>query len=174
MSLTSGPTPGLGEELTRIAPQISYLASVGPLARDLLYLSGVKNIRQLVSAGAGGAIGTATDVGMLALLVEHGVRIPVAAFFGATAGALVNFVINKYFAFKDHTPVTGAQVTRFALVAVATAVMMAVLMELVAVRLGVPYLIAKLICAVLVFAVWTYPAQRRLVFQRPDRHAHAV
>jgi hypothetical protein len=44
-------------------------------------------------------------------------------------------------------------------------------MQLVAVRLGVPYLLAKLICAAIVFAVWTYPAQRRLVFRRP---AHAV
>lgn len=150
------------------------MAPVGPLARDLLYLSGVKNIRQLVAAGAGGAIGTATDVGILALLVEHGTRIPVAAFCGATAGALVNFVINKYFAFKDRSPITGAQVARFALVALATALLMAGLMELVAVRLGVPYLLAKLLCAVAVFVVWTYPAQRRLVFQRPGRHAHAL
>jgi putative flippase GtrA len=149
------------------------LARVGTLARDLLYLSLVKNIRQLVSAGAGGAIGTAADVGMLALLVEHGVRIPVAAFFGAAMGAVVNFVINKYLAFRDRTPITGSQLGRFGLVAVATAVLMAILMELVAVKLGVPYLIAKLICAVAVFAVWTYPAQRRLVFQQPRRHAHA-
>jgi hypothetical protein len=35
-----------------------------------------------------------------------------------------------------------------------------------AVTLGVPYLLAKLICAAIVFAVWTYPAQRRLVFRR--------
>ena len=148
------------------------MAPVRPLAHDLLYLLLVKNLRQLVSAGAGGAIGTATDVGLLALLVEHGTRIPVAAFCGAAAGATVNFVINKYFAFRDRTPVTGAQLGRFALVAVATAILMAILMEAVAVRMGVPYLLAKLICAALVFAVWTYPAQRKLVFQR--RVAHAV
>jgi hypothetical protein len=41
----------------------------------------------------------------------------------------------------------------------------------VAVVLGVPYLLAKLICAICVFAVWTYPAQRRLVFRRA---AHVV
>jgi hypothetical protein len=48
---------------------------------------------------------------------------------------------------------------------------MALAMQLVAVKLGVPYLLAKLICAATVFAVWTYPAQRRLVFRR---RAHAV
>ena len=29
---------------------------------------------------------------------------------------------------------------------------------------GVPYLLAKVICSALVFLAWTYPAQRRLVF----------
>jgi hypothetical protein len=48
---------------------------------------------------------------------------------------------------------------------------MAIAMQLVAVELGVSYLIAKLVCAAAVFAAWTYPAQRRLVFRRP---AHAV
>jgi hypothetical protein len=49
---------------------------------------------------------------------------------------------------------------------VATATLMALAMQLFAVKLGVPYLLAKLICAALVFAAWTYPAQRRLVFRR--------
>ncbi len=118
-------------------------------------------------------MGTAADVGVLALLVEHGVRIPIAAFCGATMGGVVNFVINKYIAFRDPTPITGAQLSRFALVALATSLIMAALMELVAVRIGVPYLIAKLICAALVFAVWTYPAQRRLVFRRRPARGHA-
>jgi hypothetical protein len=48
---------------------------------------------------------------------------------------------------------------------------MALAMHLVAVTLGVPYLVAKLICAAVVFAAWTYPAQRRIVFRRP---AHLV
>jgi putative flippase GtrA len=58
---------------------------------------------------------------------------------------------------------------RFGLVAVVTAIWMALAMQLVAVELGVPYLLAKLICAAVVFAVWTYPAQRRLVFRRTAR-----
>ena len=31
---------------------------------------------------------------------------------------------------------------------------------------AVPVVAAKLACAVVVFAIWTYPAQRRLVFAR--------
>jgi putative flippase GtrA len=125
--------------------------------------------KELISAGAGGAVGSALDVAVLALLVQHGVEIPVAAFCGATAGAVVNFVINKYFAFRDRSPLNAAQIVRFAGVAIGTALLMALAMWLVAVQLGVPYLLAKLLCAAAVFAVWTYPAQRRLVF----RAAHA-
>jgi putative flippase GtrA len=126
----------------------------------------VKNLRQLAAAGVSGAVGTGLDVAVLVLLVEHGTRVPVAAFLGATAGALVNFALNKYVAFRDRSRIDVPQVTRFGLVTVATAILMAAAMQLVAVDLGVPYLLAKLICAAVVFAVWTYPAQRRLVFRR--------
>lgn len=114
-------------------------------------------------------MGSALDVSVLVLMVEHGARVPVAAFCGATAGAVMNFVINKYFAFRDRSPLSARQIARFAGVAVGTALLMALAMWLVAVQLGVPYLLAKLLCAAAVFAVWTYPAQRRLVF----RAAHA-
>lgn len=124
------------------------------------------NIRQLAAAGMGGAVGSALDVGVLVLLVEHGTRIAVAAFCGAAAGAVLNFVVNKYVAFRDRSRINARQLVRFGLVAVATAIWMALAMQLVAVELGVPYLLAKLICAAAVFAVWTYPAQRRLVFRR--------
>jgi putative flippase GtrA len=126
----------------------------------------VNNPKQLVAAGAGGAVGSVLDVGVLVLLVEHHAPVAAAAFCGAAAGAAMNFVLNKYLAFRDRSPVTGRQLARFGLVAVATAVLMAIAMQIVAVELGVPYLLAKLICAAAVFAVWTYPAQRRLVFRR--------
>jgi putative flippase GtrA len=131
----------------------------------------VTNTRQLISAGAGGAVGSLLDIAVLVLMVEHGAPVALAAFCGAAAGAVTNFVLNKYLAFRDRSPISGRQLARFGLVAVATAVLMAGAMQLVAVELGVPYVIAKLLCAALVFAAWTYPAQRRIVFRR---HAHAV
>lgn len=124
-----------------------------------------------MAAGVGGAVGSMLDVSVLVLLVEHGAPVAGAAFCGAAAGAVTNFALNKYFAFRDRSPIHGRQLARFGLVAVATAVLMAIAMQLVAVKLGVPYLIAKLVCAAAVFAVWTYPAQRRIVFRRA---AHAV
>jgi putative flippase GtrA len=120
----------------------------------------------LASSGFGGAVATAVDVCVLVLMVRHGMSIAASAFCGATAGAAVNFAWNKYIAFRDRSPITGHQLARFGFVAVATAALMALAMHVVAVELGVPYLVAKLLCAIAVFAVWTYPAQRRLVFRR--------
>ena len=131
----------------------------------------MNNTRELVVAGVGGAVGSMLDVSVLVLMVEHGAPVAGAAFCGAAAGAVTNFMLNRRFAFRDRSPITGKQLVRFGLVAVATAMLMALAMQLVAVMLGVPYLIAKLVCAALVFAAWTYPAQRRLVFRRS---AHAV
>ena len=71
-------------------------------------------------------------------------------------------------AFRDRSPISVQQLSRFGAVAVATAMWMALAMKIVSVELGVPYVVAKLICAVIVFVAWTYPAQRRLVFARPS------
>lgn len=132
----------------------------------------VKNPRELLAAGLGGVVATGVDVGVLILLVERHVSIPVAAFLAAMAGAGTNFVMNKYVAFRDSSPITVQQLTRFGVVAVTTAMLMAFAMKVVAVHLGVPYVIAKILCAAIIFAAWTYPAQRRLVFSRPSV-AHA-
>lgn len=131
----------------------------------------MRNTRELLASGFGGAVGTAVDVSVLVLLVQHGVAIAPAAFSGAVAGAAMNFAMNKYVAFRDRSPISSRQVVRFGIVAVAAATLMALAMHLVAVKLGVPYLLAKLLCAAVVFAAWTYPAQRRLVFRRPAHQA---
>ncbi len=133
----------------------------------LLLVVTKKNARELLTAGFGGIAATIVDVSFLVLLVEAiGLSIPVSAFLASGAGAAMNFVLNKYVAFRDRSPITLHQLARFGAVAVATALLMALAMKLVAVELGVPYVVAKLLCAVTVFIIWTYPAQRRLVFSR--------
>lgn len=123
--------------------------------------------RTLIAAGIGGAVGTGLDVSTLMLLVKQvGLHVPLAAFIAATVGAVACFVLNKYVAFRDRTPVRLSQVGRFGVMAIGAAVLMAAAMKLIAVDLGVPVFTAKLICAAAVFAVWTYPAQRWIVFRR--------
>ena len=126
-------------------------------------------MNRLLRSGLSGGCATAVDVATLVLLVEHGTPVALAAFVACAAGAVVCFTLNKYIAFRDRTKVTWRQLGRFGIVAVATALLMALLMEIVAVRLGVAYLLAKLVCSTLVFLAWTYPAQRRLVFQSVAR-----
>jgi putative flippase GtrA len=126
----------------------------------------VKNPRELLAAGLGGIIATVIDVAVLLVLVGVHVSVPLATFLAALSGAGTNFVVNKYVAFRDRSPINLGQVARFYFVAVVTALLMAAAMKLVAVELGVPIVVAKLGCAAILFATWSYPAQRRLVFAR--------
>jgi putative flippase GtrA len=120
--------------------------------------------RRALGATLGGVASTAVDLAVLTTMVAVlGASIPLAAFLGATSGAALCFLINRR-VFGDRRPLALATVARFAAVALGTAVLMALAMELVAVRLAVPYLLAKVVCAAVIFVVWSYPAQRRLVF----------
>lgn len=114
----------------------------------------------------GGVVGTGIDLGVLVLLVGHHVAIPAATFIAALSGAATNFVLNKYVAFRDRSPLDLRQLARFHFVAAVAALLMAAAMKVVIVTLGASVVVAKLGCAVVVFAIWTYPAQRRLVFAR--------
>lgn len=137
----------------------------------MLLLRVVSKPREMFVAGLAGAAGTAIDIATLVLMVDRlHLSVPLAAFLAAAAGAAVVFVVNKRVAFRDRTPITIPQVVRFGLVAVATALLTAFAMKVVAVDLRVPYLAAKVLCSAAVFVAWTYPAQRRLVF----RASHAL
>jgi putative flippase GtrA len=136
------------------------------MARRLLKRPLVKNPRELFTAGIAGACATGLDLGVLVVLVGHHVAIPVATFIAALTGAAANFMINKYVAFRDRSPISLAQIARFDFVAVVAALLMAAAMKITTANLGVPVVAAKLACAAVVFAIWTYPAQRRLVFAR--------
>jgi putative flippase GtrA len=121
----------------------------------------------MLAAGLGGGVGSVFDFLVLVFLVEHSVAsIPVSAFLAAGVGAVVCFVLNKYIAFRDRSPLSLDQIARFGMVAVATAFLTAFGMKLIAVDHGVAYPLAKALCAAAVFVTWTYPAQRRLVFRR--------
>ena len=138
------------------------------MAQQLLISGVVRNPREMLAAGLGGAVGSVFDVVTLLLLVKlTPASIPLSAFLGAGVGAVACFLMNKYIAFRDGTPVTIEQVVRFGLVAVATGIFTAGGMKIVAVDLHVPVLLAKGICAAAVFFAWTFPAQKRFVFKKP-------
>jgi len=132
----------------------------------VLKLRFVKNPRELLTAGMAGAVGTGLDLAVLVLLVRHHVSIPVATFIAALAGAVANFALNKYVAFRDRSPIRLGQVARFQLVAVVAAGLLAAAMKIATANPAVPVVAARLVCAAVVFAIWSYPAQRYLVFAR--------
>lgn len=123
--------------------------------------------KRMMRVGVSGMVATGVDVTALVLLVELlRSHVTIAAFLAAALGGVTNFLINKYWAFGDDAPLEIRQVTIYALVALVTAAFTAAAIHILAVLIGVPYLIAKAIAAGLVFLIWTYPAQARLVF--PD------
>jgi putative flippase GtrA len=126
----------------------------------------VKNLRQSCSAGIASGVATALDLALLVVLVRRGVSVALATFVAALAGAAMSFALNKYVAFRDRSPLRLAQILRFDLVALVAALLVAAAMKVATGALGAPIVAAKLASAALVFAVWTYPAQRRLVFAR--------
>jgi putative flippase GtrA len=124
-------------------------------------------VKEAISAGLGSLAAGLVDFILLVVLVRRGVAVPVAAFIAASFGAAVNFAWSKYLAFRDRTPLAFGQALRFAGVALAGALFIALTIQLFAVGLGVSYVLAKLLSSTVVFAAWTYPAQRYLVFRTP-------
>lgn len=135
------------------------------MARRLLFTAGMpERARRFLSATVVGLCATATDVALLTLLYRAGVVVGAAAFAGTLAGAIVGYLANKYWSFRDPRPPTFRQLASYAAVVLGTALFTAAAMHVAVDRGHVPYLTAKVATAALVFGCWTYPAQRRLVF----------
>ncbi len=113
-----------------------------------------------------GVLATAIDLVTLVLLVEIvGVPVTLAVFFAAGAGALGGFLVNKYWAFGDFSPLRLSQVALFGGVALGSALGVASAVQLFSVVCGANYLLAKGVGAALVFVCWSYPLQSRVVFR---------
>jgi putative flippase GtrA len=123
----------------------------------------------MVRVGVSGVVATGIDIAALILLVEAlRSHVTLAAFLAAALGGVCNFLINKYWAFRDGSRIDLRQVTVYGFVSLVTAAFVAAAVHVLAVIMVLPYLLAKAIAAALVFLVWTYPAQSRLVFPCSD------
>ena len=131
-------------------------------------------VKQVIAVGLGGIVATIVDLAVLVVLVETGTPVAVAAFVAAACGAVVHFAWSKYLGFRERSPLAIGQIARFVGVALANALLIALALQLFAVELRVPYVLAKLVGSTLVFAAWTYPAQRYLVFRSARATAPAL
>lgn len=123
---------------------------------------------QLLRSGASGATGSVFDFASMVVFVELvALTFAPAAAAASMIGAGVCFFLNRYWAFRDRTPLRLEQVGAFVIVAIGAAVINAGVVHLLAGMLRIAYLLAKAVSACVVFATWTYPVQTRLVFASP-------
>ncbi|HUB08916.1 MAG TPA: GtrA family protein [Myxococcales bacterium] len=119
-----------------------------------------------------GAASTLVDVAVLISLVRLAHLDPVpAAASGVAAGATVNFILSRRYAFRDSRGKLSTELWRYVLgMAVAIAIH-ASLVYALADRLHVYYVAAKLIADVLVFGLGNLFLLRVIVFPRFHRRA---
>ena len=108
-----------------------------------------------------GAVATALDLALLALLVDglhldpHAANVP--ALFG---GMIAQFVGNKLFAFEDRSRDWAKQGVWFGLIEVGALVLNALLFELLVAH--VPYLFARIVGSSLVYFGFSLPLWSRI------------
>jgi putative flippase GtrA len=111
---------------------------------------------------------TALDFAILATLYQLvGAPLALSTFAGSVCGATANFLINRRWTFRAHTGHAGHQVARYLAVQAGSAGLHTGGVSLLAGPFGVPYLVAKLVVAALVYLGWNYPLLRHWVFRMP-------
>lgn len=114
-----------------------------------------------------GGIATVFDVCTLLLCVRaFHLPNPVGAMIGVTVGATFTFFANRHFAFKDHDPKLAPQAAKFILTTGAAMLVHATLVYMLADRLKVEVVLAKLIADVAVFSVGQLLMLRYVVFPK--------
>jgi putative flippase GtrA len=111
-------------------------------------------------------VATSVDFSVMIALVEIvRLRPPPATLLSAVAGAIVNFVLSRVWAYRArHGGTVASQAARYAVVALGGALVNAALLAL-ALRLTRGYAALRAIIAILVSVLYTYPLHTRLVFR---------
>ena len=117
-----------------------------------------------------GALATLVDIAVLLICVRVlKLPTPVGAAAGVAIGATLAFFLNRSFAFRAQgTPVTG-QAVKFIISTLIAMSIHAPLVGILADRLDVPVVVAKLVADVLVFSIGQLLALRFLVFRKASR-----
>lgn len=122
-----------------------------------------------------GAIATALDIAVLLVCVKlFGLANPVGAMIGVVAGAVWTFFANRYIAFRDHEPKLAPQALKFGLATFGSMWIHAGAVWLLADRLGLNVVVAKLLADIAVFSVGQLLLLRYVVFPKKKPAANAV
>lgn len=121
---------------------------------------------------AAAVITTVVDFGTMILLVSLvGLRPGIATLLSALLGGIVNFTLARRFVFRraESEVRAPAQGFRYALVSVASALWNAAGESLLTRAFGVPYVLGRVLVAVVVSLAWNYPLHRYFVFAHPKK-----
>lgn len=111
-----------------------------------------------------GALATGSDFAFVSLLVSGlGVGAPLATLLGCVLGGIVNFSVNRSWAFASTGPVSR-MMRRYVLVSAASAVWNALLVSVLLLIPRLPYQLAWWFVRGVVYFCWNYPLQKRYVF----------
>lgn len=122
-----------------------------------------------------GAVATALDVLVLLACVKGlGLSNPAGAVVGVVVGGTFAFFANRYFAFRDRQPGMAKPAVRFVLATLVAIAVHAWMVGLLADRMGVPVVLAKLAADVAVFSVGQLLVLRYIVFPRAEPAAPAA
>ena len=114
-----------------------------------------------------GAIATVLDILVLLLCVKvFALANPVGAMIGVIAGAIWTFFANRYIAFRDHDPKLAPQALKFGIATFGSMWVHAGVVWLLADRLGLNVVLAKLLADIAVFSVGQLLLLRYVVFPK--------
>jgi len=114
---------------------------------------------------ASSLVATGVDFGtMIAMHELVGLSPAWSTVVGATCGAISNFMLGRHWTFRATSDHARAQAIRYAVVSASSLGWNALGEHLLAERLHVQYVVARLVVALAVSIVWNFPLQRAFVF----------
>jgi putative flippase GtrA len=115
----------------------------------------------------GAIVATGIDFSTMSMLVSGlGFFAPLATAIGAAVGGLSNFVLGRYWIFSAKDGHAGEQAWRYVLVSAVSLGLNAGGEYILHDRLGIQYLLARVIIASAVSVGWNFPIQRAFVYRR--------
>jgi putative flippase GtrA len=127
-------------------------------------------------AGISSIVATLTDGAFYELVLlaaltpgQHRGPYPAAAAVGALAGAIANFSLNRFWAFRTKDEALVAQALKYAAGSLMTLLCLEVVLFVIVEKLGLDARAAWLPAKLFTWAVFSYPFQRLVVFSRGSR-----
>ena len=157
----------LGANSTAVRRLIFIMRQLSPRADGSMRGGPVSEWNMFSLAVLSSLIATGADFGFVNALVEAGGFKPVyATFLGCALGGLINFLLNKYMAFRGGTGTALTQGWRYVVVSGTSAVLNAGGVGLLLMVPDLHYRIAWIVVRIAIYSAWNYPLQRNFVFPK--------